>query len=132
MTHPTPVTVMAAFRLVPDHHATWHQTWQGLARLVQRLPQRHRFQLLQERKYRTQCVVLSEWDDVGVFNRFVRETHLLWLERALGYALQPTEFIVFEDVPQGRGRHEATTIVETVACPQPIPLQPTRARSNYQ
>jgi hypothetical protein len=42
-------------------------------------------------------MVVSEWDDVATFNRFVRESHLLWIERAVPYAHQPTSFAFMHD-----------------------------------
>jgi hypothetical protein len=45
-------------------------------------------------------MVVSEWDDLATFNRFVRDSHLLWIERSIPYSHQPTSFAFMHDIQE--------------------------------
>jgi quinol monooxygenase YgiN len=97
MTHTTSVTVVASFELMPDRHRVWRDVWQDLGRIARKTSACRDFRLLSNVDDDTHCMVVSEWDDVATFNRFVRESHLLWIERAVPYAHQPTSFAFMHD-----------------------------------
>lgn len=117
MASPTRITVIASFQLFPHRHATWHATWSELGRMASGLSACHAFRLLRDPHDPLHCAVVSEWDDAASFNRFVRESHLLWIERAAEYARLPTEFTLFEDVHPRDASYAATTMVERVMRP---------------
>ena len=97
-TRSTPVTVIGDFTLVPGRQDMWLGVWRNIARIARTQPTCDEFRLLRNRSDSTRCSILSRWDDVSAFNRFVREVHLLWVERAMPYSRLPTHFAVFETV----------------------------------
>jgi quinol monooxygenase YgiN len=113
----TRITVIASFLLFPHRWDAWSAAWTELGRIAAGLSSCHQFRLLRDPRDRTRCAVVSEWDSIAAFDRFVRETHLIWIERATAYARLPTEFTVLEDLRPDPQPPLADTVVETIVRP---------------
>jgi len=84
-------TIISSFEVAYGHVDGWIMLWRALAQLAVARPECSCFRLLRSPDDDTHCAVLSEWDDVSSFHRFVRDMRLLWIERvAPGLALPAT------------------------------------------
>lgn len=81
-----PVTVMISFHLLSGGQEAWMATWQQIELQANEQPDCGSFRLLVNDHEEGRCVIVTEWDDVHAFNRFVRETGLLWIERTARYS----------------------------------------------
>ncbi len=93
-----PVLIVARFTLHPERQHWWLDAWRALARAAEQTPECRSFHLLHDTRHEHQRFLVSSWTSRDAFNRFVRETGLVWMERALDYAHRPTEFLYLEDV----------------------------------
>jgi quinol monooxygenase YgiN len=95
---PTSVTVTTSFTILPHHRDVWLAAWGEVARMAAGQLACRQVHLLQDRSDSTRCVLLSEWDTIASFNRFVRESGLLWLDDALTCSCLPHAFTIFKTV----------------------------------
>lgn len=80
------VTVTASFSLLPGRQDLWLNIWKELGRLALSRPSCREFRLVYSRTAESRCSVVSTWNEVREFHRFVREIGLLWIERTAGYS----------------------------------------------
>jgi quinol monooxygenase YgiN len=114
MTQATSVTVVASFQLMPNRHQIWRNVWRELGNIARNTSACHCFRLLRDAADDTRCMVVSEWDDLAAFNRFVRTSHLLWIERSVPYASHPTSFAFMHDIADDAAQNTPTLERELV------------------
>ena len=78
-----PVIVAETFTL----HPSQGKTWSDVGRAIRRAALGNRaclsFRLMRDHRNDSRAVLLSEWTSLNEFNRFVRESGVLWLERGV-------------------------------------------------
>jgi hypothetical protein len=79
----TPVTVIMTYDVPPFRVDGWLRFWERIAVLAARRPACRSFEILRGENFSQGCSIRSAWDDVSSFHRFIRESGLLWLERAM-------------------------------------------------
>lgn len=98
------VTVVISFNLLPGREDVWREAWSEVARLAAHRRACRHSRLLQDRNDVDCCAMLSEWESLVDFDRFVRETGLIWLDRVTAYSRTPPQINVFELIQHGGTR----------------------------
>jgi quinol monooxygenase YgiN len=108
----SPVTVVMSFTVLPGREDIWRDAWSEVARLATRRSACHHSRLLQDRDDTTRCAMLSEWDSLSDFDRFVREMGLIWLERVTAYSRTQPQINIFELIHQGSARIAGKSVAQ--------------------
>ena len=78
-----PVVIVETFTLHRAQGQSWTEVGSAIRKAALQDPACLSFQLMRDRKNESIAVLLSEWTSMQEFNRFVRESGLLWLERGV-------------------------------------------------
>lgn len=102
-----PVIVTETFKLRPGEGQSWADVGRAIRRAALGNAACVSFRLMRDRRNQSLAVLLSEWTSIQEFNRFVRESGVLWLERGVHPSLAGTWSILEpDDVVEARS--EAT------------------------
>jgi quinol monooxygenase YgiN len=104
---PPPVTVVMSLEAPPVRIDAFRAVWQEMARLARTRPACRYFTILLEPQHPSRCTLRSEWDDASSFHKFIRESGILWMERAIPYSPMPTTFMYSQSVSPTAGEFEA-------------------------
>lgn len=96
------VTVVSSFTVTCDREPVWTETWQALKQIALSKPECQGFRILRDQKDVTRFLVLSEWPDTASYDRFIRETSLVWLERVMPGLCPASESTLTDSVTGGR------------------------------
>lgn len=97
--HSTPVTVYNSFVVCAPNARVCLNAWKAVAEMARTLPGCRSFQVLQDRRDDMFVALISEWDDMEAYTRFVHATGELWLERSMGHMCVPTESRFLHPIP---------------------------------
>jgi quinol monooxygenase YgiN len=97
-----PVVVAETFILHPAQRQSWSEFVEAVRRGALSNAACLSFRLMRDRNNDSLAVLLSEWTNIHEFNRFVRESGLLWLERGIHPSLAGT-WLLLEPVDDGTG-----------------------------
>jgi heme-degrading monooxygenase HmoA len=92
------VVIVSSYEVYPGASQSWVEVWKALAAEAKCSRGCRQFLLLRDRQSSFRFAVLSEWEDMASFNRFIRETQLMWTERAMARAFRPARCAVFDTV----------------------------------
>lgn len=81
MHEPIPVEVVMTFRIPATAHQCWKDTWSALRELALEIPECAAFELSPPVRDRVDGAIVTSWRSRHDFNRFVRESGLLWIDR---------------------------------------------------
>lgn len=96
-------TVVASFKLMPGRQAQWEEVYTKIMQRAEQDPTsglRH-VRLMRDVRDEKHFVIVGEWDSPGAFDRFVRDSGLMWESRGLGYAATPINVTYLEAVSDG-------------------------------
>jgi quinol monooxygenase YgiN len=114
-----PVVVAESFIL----HPAQQQSWSDVVRTIRRAALSNAacvsFRLMRDRHNDSLVVLLSEWTNIHEFNRFVRESGLLWMERGIHPSLAGT-WSLLEPVDDGTGSPSVVPLLITRQGKSPI------------
>jgi quinol monooxygenase YgiN len=96
-----PVVVAETFTLHPIQQQSWSDVVRAIRRAALSNAACLSFRLMRDRHNDSLAVLLSEWTNVHEFNRFVRESGQLWLERGIHPSLAGT-WLLLEPVDDGK------------------------------
>jgi quinol monooxygenase YgiN len=80
---PSHVTVIMTFEAPPARIDVCQAIWHEAARAARTCSTCRYFTVLREPEYPSRCTIQSEWENLPSFHRFIRESGILWLERAM-------------------------------------------------
>ncbi len=96
ITRPCPITVIESFNVAPNAIEAWTELWEALAPFATESRGCHKFELLHDRRDPTRYSLLTEWEDMDSYNRFRRETRVLWTEQLMASGFRRTRFSTFD------------------------------------
>jgi len=94
---------MITFDIEEGGRAPWFDVWSRVRQYALEWPACSVFRLGCSRHTRGQMVVMTTWGNHEELNRFVRQSNILWIDRALDYH---AHYAVFEMIPAARSSYQ--------------------------
>jgi len=97
------VVLLITFDVQEADRLAWHDVWSRVRQHALEWPACTAFRLRRSQDTRGQMVITTTWGNHEELNRFVRQSGMLWIDRALGYH---AHYAVSEVVPAVRSRYQ--------------------------
>lgn len=95
----SPIAVYSTFVVTPVYLEVWLETLKRAGRTASTWPGCRSFRIMRDRHDDMFTAVVSEWDDLEAYNRFVHETLGAWFWAGMGPVCTPGETRILEIVP---------------------------------
>jgi heme-degrading monooxygenase HmoA len=97
------ILLVITFDVQEGDRVAWHDVWSRVRQYALEWPGCSVFRLGRSDHTCGQVVVMTTWASHEELNRFVRQSNILWIDRALDYH---AHFAVFEMTPAARASHQ--------------------------
>ena len=97
------ILMVITFDVNEGDRVAWHDVWSRVRQYALEWPACSAFRLGRTHHTRGPMVVMATWDNHEELNRFVRQSNILWIDRALDYH---AHYAVFEMTPAERSSHQ--------------------------
>jgi hypothetical protein len=95
--------LVITFDVEEGDRVAWHDVWSPVGQYALEWPACCVFRLGRSHLTRGQMVVMTTWGNHEELNRFVRQSGILWMDRALNYH---AHYAVFEMTPAVRSSYQ--------------------------
>jgi quinol monooxygenase YgiN len=97
------ILLVITFDVKEGDRVAWHDVWSRVGQGALECPACSVFHLGRSRQTRGQMVVMTTWGSHEELNRFVRQSNILWIDRALDHH---AHYAVFEMIPAVRSSYQ--------------------------
>jgi hypothetical protein len=97
------ILLVITFDVEEGDRVAWHDVWSPVGQYALEWPACSVFRLGRSHLTRGQMVVMTTWGNHEELNRFVRQSGILWIDRALNYH---AHYAVFEMTPAVRSSYQ--------------------------
>jgi hypothetical protein len=97
------ILMVITFDVNEGDRVAWHDVWSRVRQYALEWPACSAFRLGRSHHTRGPMVVMATWDNHEELNRFVRQSNILWIDRALDYH---AHYAVFEMIPAERSTYQ--------------------------
>jgi hypothetical protein len=94
-----PMVVNLEYIVPAGEAGMWIENWKLVAQVAASWSGCRMFRLLLDRNDEWYFAVFSEWESMETYTRFVRETGIMWLQRALGHPCVSVQSRLLEALP---------------------------------